>query len=62
MIGLPMWLSGHRSGRFPGGRRNPLQFSCLINPLDRGAWRTTVHRVAKSPTLLINEPMNNQNA
>ena len=56
MIGLPTWLSGHRSGRFPGGGSNPLQFSCLVNPMDRGAWRATVHRVAKSPTLLINEP------
>ena len=31
---------------------NPLQFSCLENPTDRGAWRTTVHGVAKSQTLL----------
>ena len=36
------------SGRFPGGRSgNPLQYSCLENPLDRGAWRATVHGVAK---------------
>ena len=36
------------SGRFPGGGHgNPLQYSCLENPLDRGAWRATVHRVAK---------------
>ena len=27
---------------------NPLQYSCLGNPVDRGAWRATVHRVAKS--------------
>ena len=28
----------------------PLQYSCLENPMDRGAWRATVHRVAKSQT------------
>ena len=39
------------SGRFPGlGHENPPQYSCLENPLDRGAWRATVHRVAKSRT------------
>ena len=38
-------------GRFPGGGHgNPLQYSCLENPIDRGAWQTTVHRVAKSQT------------
>ena len=37
------------SGRSPGGGHgNPLQPSCLENPVDRGAWRATVHRVAKS--------------
>ena len=37
----------------PGERNgNPLQYSCLENPMDRGAWQTTVHRVAKSQTLL----------
>ena len=37
------------SGRFPGeGNGNPLQYSCLENPMDRGAWWTTVHGVAKS--------------
>ena len=29
---------------------NPLQCSCLENPVDRGAWRATIHRVAKSQT------------
>ena len=39
------------SGRSPGGGHgNPLQYSCLENPMDRGAWRATVHRVAKSQT------------
>ena len=60
--GLPWWLSGKEStcnagdaGLIPGsgispggGHGNPLQFSCLENPMDRGAWRATVHRVAKS--------------
>ena len=37
------------SGRSPGeGNANPLQDSCLENPMDRGAWRATVHRAAKS--------------
>ena len=31
-----------------GGHGNPLQYSCLENPMDRGAWRATVHRVGKS--------------
>ena len=39
------------SGRSPGERNgNPLQYSCLGNPTDRGAWRATVHGVAKSWT------------
>ena len=39
------------SGRSPGGERgNPLQYSCLEDPMDRGAWWATVHRVAKSHT------------
>ena len=36
--------SGRTSG---GGHGNPLQYSCLENPMDRGAWRATVHRVAR---------------
>ena len=40
-------------GRSPGGgHRNPLQYSCLENPTDRGAWQTVVSRVAKSQTWL----------
>ena len=36
------------SGRFPGvGNGKPLQYSCLGNPVDRGAWRTIVHGVKK---------------
>ena len=39
------------SGRSPGGGHgNPLQYSCLENPMDRGAWRATVHGVAQSQT------------
>jgi len=39
------------SGRSPGGGNdNPLQYSCLGNPMDRGAWWATVHRVTKSGT------------
>ena len=37
-----------------GGHGNPLQYSCLEDPMDRGAWRATVHGVAKSQTRLNN--------
>ena len=61
---LPRWLSGKEStcnaggtSLIPGSRRspgegtsNPLQYSCLGNPMDRGAWRATVHGVTKSWT------------
>ena len=41
------------SGRSPGeGNGNPLQYSCLENPMDGGAWWATVHVVAKSRTRL----------
>ena len=41
------------SGRSPGGGHgNPLQYSCLENPMDRGAWWATVHGVAKTQTQL----------
>ena len=33
-----------------GGHGNPFQYSCLENPMDKGAWRATVHGVAKSWT------------
>ena len=62
--GLPKWLKGKESacnagdsalipglGRSPGGGNgNPLWYSCLENPMDRGAWWATVHGVAKSWT------------
>ena len=34
---------------------NPLQYSCLGNPIDRGAWRATVHRVAESDMTEVTE-------
>ena len=68
MLGFPGGLEGKESacsegnlgsisesGRFPGeGTGYPLQYSCLENPIDRGAWRATVHGVAKSQTQLSN--------
>ena len=40
-----------RLGRSPGGGHgNPLSYSCLENPMDRGAWQATVHEVTKSQT------------
>ena len=40
-------------GRSPGeGNGNPFQYFCLENPMDRGAWRATVHAVTKSQTQL----------
>ena len=65
-FGLPRWLSCKEStcnagdpgsipgsGRSPGkGNGNPLQDSCLENPMDRGAWWATVHGVSKSRTRL----------
>ena len=45
----------HGLGRSPGeGNGNPLQCSCLENPLDGGDWQATVHEVAKSQTRLRN--------
>ena len=55
------WKSGDAGdvGSIPGWRRslggehgNPLQYSCLENPVDNGAWRDTIHSVAKSRTRL----------
>ena len=40
-------------GRSPGGGSgNPFQYSCLENPMNRGAWQAIVHRVAQSRTIL----------
>ena len=60
-LGLPRWLHGKESacsagdvglilgsGRSSGGGNgNPLQYPCLKNPMDRGAWQATVHGVTK---------------
>ena len=52
---LPAMQETPGSGRFPGaGNGNPLQYSCLENSMDRGAWQVTVHGVAKSRTRLSN--------
>ena len=65
-LGLPWCISGKESacqcrrrefdsllGRSPGeGNGNPLQYSCLENPMDRGAWQAAVHEVAESRTRL----------
>ena len=43
------WVRFPGWGRSPGeGNGNPLQYSCLENPMDRGAWRATVHGVTMS--------------
>ena len=43
------------SGRPPGEENdNPLRYSCLENPMDRGAWLATVHRITMSQTRLSN--------
>ena len=69
ILGLPWWLRSSKEsvcnvgdlGSIPGlgkppggGHGNPLQSSCLENPMDRGAWWATVHRVEKSRTRLSN--------
>ena len=48
-VGLHFHFSLSRIGK---GNGNPLQYSCLENPMDRGAWWAMVHEVAKSRTLL----------
>ena len=51
--GLGMQGSIPGSGRSPGGgHSNPLQCSCMENPMDREAWRATVYRVTKGQTQL----------
>ena len=44
-------------GRYPGGGHgNPLQYSCLENPMDRGAWPATVHGVTRVGHDLVTKP------
>ena len=62
LLELPKWLSGKESacqcrrcglGRSPGGRNgNPLQHSCLGNPMNRGTWQRIVHGVTENWTWL----------
>ena len=68
--GLPWWLSSKEyacnvgvtgsipgSGRSPGGwHSNPLQYLCLRNPMDRGAWQATVHGVTRAGHDLATKP------
>ena len=45
------------SGRSSGeGNGNPLQYSCLENPMDRGAWQATIHRMARVRHDLVTKP------
>ena len=68
LSGPPWWLKTIKNlpamqetrvlvwGTYPGeGNGNLLQYSCLENPMDRGAWQATVHGVAKSRTRLTDE-------
>ena len=48
---LPIFFQPFKTAH-NGGHGNPLQYSCLENPLDRGAWWATVHRIPKSRTRL----------
>ena len=48
-----MWVRYLDGGRFPGGGHgNLLQYSCLENSMNRGAWHATVHEVPRSQTRL----------
>ena len=49
---LKTWLLSPNVNSLGGGHGNPLQYSCLENPIDRGAWWVTVHEVIKSWTWL----------
>ena len=59
-VGDPGLIPG--LGRSPGeGHGNPLQYSCLENPMDRGALQVTVHGVAKTQTHFVEQLNNNMN-
>ena len=53
------WIQLGRSAG--GGQGNPLQYSCLENPMDRGVWRATVHGVTKSLTRLSDQHFQHKN-
>ena len=73
ILGLLRWLSGKESacqagdmgsipesGRSPGeGNGKPLGYSCLKNPMERGVWQATVHRVARSRIRLSDQTTTN---
>ena len=74
-IGLPWWLSSKEScrrlagnmgsnpgsGRSPGeGNGNPLQYSCLENPMDEGFWQATVHGITKDQTERLTNTQNDK--
>ena len=44
-----------------GGNSNPVQYSCLENPMERGAWRATVHGIARVGHDLVTKPLNQDN-
>ena len=62
-----MWETLRDAGSIPelgrslgGGHGNALQYSCLENPMDRGAWQVTVHGVTKEPD--VTEQLNNNSS
>ena len=55
---LPAMQETPGSGRPPAeGNGNPLQYSCLENPMDKGAWQATVHGVARVGHDLVTKPL-----
>ena len=48
------WV-GKILGKVGGGHDTPLQYSCLENPMDRGAWRATVHGISESDMTEVTE-------
>ena len=49
--GFEFWVGKILEKEFPGkGNGTPLQYSCLENPMERGAWQATIHEVTKNQT------------